>query len=160
MWMLIEGVHLRKATSLGLASGILAGLVGITPAAGAVTPSGAIVLGFVSSLVCYLAIAIKNRLGYDDSLDVFGIHGAAGIAGAIGLSFLIRENERTLPVLTQLLVQCEGVVVTIIGAGVLTLLLIVLVDKTVGLRLQSADESAGMDHALHGEHGYGLLNLN
>ena len=160
MWIMIESLHHNKATSLGMASGILAGLVAITPAAGAVTPVGAIVLGFVASVFCYLAVAIKNRLGYDDSLDVFGIHGVAGIAGAIGLVFFIRSSERAMATSSQLLVQVEGVVVTLIGAGIVTFLLILLVDNTVGLRLSDVDESAGMDHALHGEHGYGLLNLN
>jgi ammonium transporter, Amt family len=158
-WIIIEGVHLKKATSLGLMSGILAGLVVITPAAGDVPPYGAIVLGVAGSLFCYGAVVLKGRLAYDDTLDVFGIHGVAGIVGAIGLTFVLRaipEHGFT----TQLWYQVQGVGVSIIYAGVVTLILAVLVDKTVGLRLGDKAEMAGMDHALHGEHGFGLLNLN
>jgi Amt family ammonium transporter len=91
-WLLLEGLKHGKATSLGLASGILAGLVVVTPAADVVTPAGSIVLGALASVVCYYAIQMKTRLGYDDSLDVFGIHGCAGIFGAIALTFGIRES--------------------------------------------------------------------
>ena len=157
-WILIEGIRHNKATSLGMASGILAGLVVITPAAGSVTPFGALMLGAIASVICYLVIAVKNRLGYDDSLDVFGIHGMAGIVGAVGLTFFIRSSEAPESILGQLFVQIESVVITIIGAGLGTLLLLVLIEKTVGLRMSESAEMAGMDHSLHGEHGYGLLN--
>ncbi|HOF18136.1 MAG TPA: ammonium transporter [Phycisphaerae bacterium] len=167
-WLLIEMVHHGKSTSLGIASGILAGLVVITPAAGVVQPGGAIVLGAVASLGCYGAIFLKNRLGYDDSLDAFGVHGVAGMIGAIGLTFFLRsswlaEAESKVAgwgVLSQLGVQAIGVGVTVAYCAVVTIVLLVLVNKTVGLRLAKPDEMAGMDHSLHGEHGYGLLNLN
>jgi ammonium transporter, Amt family len=158
-WILIEGFHLRKATSLGLVSGILAGLVAITPAAGDVQPYGAVILGAVAACCCYGAIQIKNKLGYDDSLDVFGIHGIAGIVGALGLSFLLR----TVPehgFAKQLWYQTEGVMVSIVYSAILTLVLVVVVDKFFGFRMKQENEMAGMDHSLHGEHGYGLLNLN
>ena len=161
-WITIEGFHLRKATSLGMASGILAGLVAITPAAGVVQPAGAIVLGISASAACYLAIIIKNRLGYDDTLDVFGIHGAAAITGAILLAFFIRHGEmplgRSIP--AQLWVQVISITATILYTAVCSFVLLVLVNKTIGLRIGEAEEMAGLDHALHGEHGYGLLNLN
>ena len=165
-WLLLEGIKHGKATSLGLASGILAGLVVITPAADVVTPAGSIVLGALASVVCYYAIQMKTRLGYDDSLDVFGIHGCAGIFGAIALTFGIRESwiaantDATWSVMGQLMVQLGAVGATMLYASVLTLVLVVLVEKTVGFKLGEADEMAGMDHALHREHGYGLLNLN
>jgi Amt family ammonium transporter len=165
-WMVIEAVKHGKATSLGLASGILAGLVAITPAADVVTPFGAIVLGVVAALVCYLAIQLKTKLGYDDSLDVFGIHGCAGIFGAIGLTFGIRASwvaanaDASWSVPGQLMVQLSAVGATIVYASVLTLIIVFLVDKTVGFRLDESSEMAGMDHSLHSEHGYGLLNLN
>ena len=161
-WILIEGVHLRKATSLGLASGILAGLVAITPAAGVVQPSGAIVLGLLASAVCYTAIGVKNRLGYDDSLDAFGIHGVAGMAGAVLLVFLVRPGDMPegRAVVAQLGVQALGVAATVVYAGMTSLILLVLVHKTIGLRVSEMQEMAGLDHSLHGEHGYGLLNLN
>lgn len=172
-WMLIEAIHHRKATSLGVASGILAGLVVVTPAAGVVQPGGAVVLGMLASLICYGAIALKNRLGYDDSLDVFGIHGMAGMAGALLLTFFIRPSwmadasaraaEKGLGewgVWQQLGVQAAGVGVTIVYSAVASIILLVLVQKVVGLRLPQDMEMAGMDHSLHGERGYGLLNLN
>lgn len=161
-WIIIEGIHLRKATSLGMASGILAGLVVITPAAGVVKPGGAIILGLLASLLCYLAINVKNRLGYDDTLDVFGIHGMAGLAGAVLLAFFIREGEMPADrtVMAQLGTQILSVVATIVYTAVVSIVLLVLVNKTVKLRIDKIGEMAGLDHSLHGEHGYGLLNLN
>ncbi len=158
-WIIIESLHLKKATSLGLVSGILAGLVAITPAAGDVQTTGALFLGVVGSCFCYAAVVLKSKLGYDDTLDVFGIHGIAGIVGAIGLTFVLREVPEH-GFTTQLWFQTKGVLVSIAYATVATLVLIVLVDKTIGLRLKDKDEMAGMDHALHGEHGFGMLNLN
>ena len=159
-WIVIEGVHHRKATSLGLASGILAGLVAITPAAGDVLPWGALVLGAAASLACYGAVLLKARLGYDDSLDVFGVHGIAGMVGAVGLAFLLRPDAARPPFLTQLWYQVEGAGLSIVYAAVGTLILVVLVDKTLGMRMVKDAELAGMDHSLHGETGYGLINPN
>jgi Amt family ammonium transporter len=161
-WICIEAVQHRKATSLGMASGILAGLVVITPAAGVVQPAGAIVLGFIASGLCYGAILLKNRIGYDDTLDAFGVHGIAGMAGAILLTFFIRAGEipQGRDVLGQLPIQVLGVVVTIVYAAVVTIVLLVVIQKVFGLRLGTTAEMAGMDHELHGEQGYGLLNLN
>ncbi len=158
-WILIEGFHLRKATSLGLVSGILAGLVAITPAAGDVMPYGAVILGAVAACCCYCAIQVKNKLGYDDALDVFGIHGIAGIVGAIGLAFLLREVPEH-GFATQLWYQVQGVVVSIAYSAIVTLILVVVVEKLFGFRMKQDNEMAGMDHCLHGEHGYGLLNLS
>jgi ammonium transporter, Amt family len=168
-WMLIEAVHHKKATSLGVCSGILAGLVVITPAAGVVQPYGALVLGMVASMVCYGAILLKNRLGYDDSLDVFGIHGTAGILGALLLTFFIRPGWManaaaaaggTWTVFDQLKVQAAGVGVTIAYSAVVTFLILLLVSKTAGFRLSEKGEMSGLDISLHGEHGYGLINLS
>jgi len=91
-WIIIEGIHQGKATALGLASGILAGLVAVTPAAGVVQPVGAIALGIAASAVCYYALLWKEKLGFDDTLDAFGIHGVGGIVGAILLTFFIRDS--------------------------------------------------------------------
>jgi Amt family ammonium transporter len=159
-WLIIEAIHHKKATSLGMVSGILAGLVAITPASGDVTTTGAIILGFAASFVCYFAIMLKNRLGYDDSLDVFGIHGTAGIVGALGLTFLLRPKEGRLPFSEQFMYQVEGVTVSIVYAAVGTLILLVFVDKLFKLRLDEAGQMAGMDHQIHGEHAYGLLNMD
>ncbi len=161
VWMLIEAFHHKKATSLGLVSGILAGLVAITPAAGDVPPIGAIALGTIAAFFCYGAVLIKSRLGYDDTLDVFGIHGIAGIIGAIGLTFFLRpESVEVHGFAQQLWYQTEGVLISIAYAGVVSLILCILLEKTVGFRMAESQEKAGMDHSLHGEHGYGLLNLN
>lgn len=165
-WLILEGLRHGKATSLGLASGILAGLVVITPAADVVTPGGAILLGALASIVSYGAIQLKTVFGYDDSLDVFGIHGCAGIFGALALTFLIRDSwiagntGEGWTVMGQFGVQLGAVAATLVYAGVATLILVVLIEKTIGLRLTESDEDAGMDHALHREHGYGLLNPN
>jgi Amt family ammonium transporter len=159
-WLIIEALHHKKATSLGMVSGILAGLVAITPAAGDVQPYGAIVLGIVAASLCYLAIQLKNRLGYDDTLDVFGIHGVAGIVGAIGLSFLLRPDAARPPFGEQLWYQIEGVLVSLGYSGVVSLVLVVVVDKLFKLRLDDPGQMAGMDDEVHGEHAYGLLNLD
>lgn len=168
-WMLIEAFHHRKATSLGVVSGILAGLVAITPAAGVVQTGGALVLGFLSSAICYTGLMLKSKLGYDDSLDVFGIHGLAGMAGAVLLTFFIRPSwmaqaaEKaggSWTTLQQLGVQAGAVGITVAYAAAVSIILVVLVDKTVGFRLSSTDEMAGLDHSLHSEQGYGLLNPN
>jgi Amt family ammonium transporter len=168
-WIAIEGIVHRKATSLGMASGILVGLVAITPAAGVVRPGGAIVLGLAAAVFCYGFLAIKNRLGYDDTLDVFGIHGLAGIIGALLLTAFIREAwladaaaaaGGTWTAWHQLGVQVAGVAVTAVYTAIVSLILFVVVQKTFGMRLREKGEMAGLDLALHGEHGYGLLNPN
>ena len=169
-WMIIEMVSHGKATSLGVASGILAGLVAITPAAGVVQPLGALALGAIAAIICYLAILLKGKLGYDDSLDAFGVHGVGGIVGAIALTFFLRPAwmaEATAKpgfgswsVLQQLGVQATAVGVTVVYAAVVSLILLFIVEKTIGLRISENDEMSGLDHSMHGEHGYGLINLN
>jgi Amt family ammonium transporter len=167
-WVIIEAIHHQKATSLGLCSGILAGLVVITPAAGVVSVSGAMGLGALASLICYFSVILKTSLGYDDSLDVFGIHGVAGIFGAVGLSFFLRrQNAEALAahfgpnwsVMHQFFVQATAVAIAVAYAAAVSIVLVVLVEKTLGFRLDTVRENAGMDHSLHGEHGYGLINL-
>jgi Amt family ammonium transporter len=168
-WMVIESLHQGKATALGFVSGVLAGLVAVTPAAGVVQPAGAMVLGVFASCVCYMFIILKNKLKYDDSLDAFGIHGVGGIVGAICLTFFIRkswmEDAAVLAggswsTLQQLGVQVVAVLIAIVYAGVLTYLIIIVVSKTIGMRSSDASEMAGLDNAYHGEHGYGMLNAN
>ena len=143
-----------------MVSGILAGLVAITPAAGDVLPIGALFLGLIASGFCYLAIMLKNKLGYDDTLDVFGIHGVAGIVGAIGLVFFLRPGAGTGEFGTQMWHQAEGVLVSIAYSAIVTLILVIIVEKTVGFRMSEENEMAGMDHSLHGETGYGLNHPN
>jgi len=160
VWALIEAIHQKKASALGFASGILAGLVAVTPAAGVVQPAGALALGAIASILCYMALIMKNRLGYDDSLDAFGIHGIGGIVGAIFLTFFMRGSHTTTEVFSQLGVQALAVVIAIAYAAVFTLILVWIVNKLVGLRSAEKSEMHGMDSSYHGEHGYGMLNLN
>jgi Amt family ammonium transporter len=166
-WAIIEGFHQGKATALGFASGILAGLVAVTPAAGVVQPYGAIILGILASLICYMAIQVKNRLGYDDSLDAFGIHGIGGIVGAIFLTFFIRKSwmadasaaaGSTWTIWNQLGIQVVAVVIAIVFAGGMTLLIIWGLNKFVKFRSSEDDEMAGLDRSFHGERAYGMLN--
>ena len=168
-WILIEGIHQGKATALGFVSGILAGLVAITPAAGVVQPLGALVLGAAASLICYYAIILKNKLGYDDSLDAFGIHGMGGIVGAILLTFFIRKSWMddaaaaaggNWSVMDQLGVQVVAVLIAIVYAAGVTLVLLWILNKIMGLRPNAQSEMKGLDNAYHGERGYGMLNPN
>jgi len=169
VWALIEIFHHGKATALGFASGILAGLVAVTPAAGVVQPIGAMALATVASLVCYGALLLKDKLGYDDSLDAFGVHGVGGIVGAILLTFFIRnswmENAIALAggewsMWDQLGVQVTAVAIAIAYAIVLTVVLLWFVEKVFGLKSTDEEEMMGLDHAYHGERGYGMLNPN
>jgi len=159
-WMVLESILHKKVTTLGFVSGVLAGLVAITPAAGAVQPWGALILGAVASVLCYFAIELKNKLGYDDTLDVFGIHGIAALWGAIGLTFVLRPGTIDVSVMHQLWVQIEGCLVSLAYSAIMTLILLVIVDKLFGFRLSEDEEKAGLDHSLHSERGYGMLNLN
>jgi Amt family ammonium transporter len=166
-WIIIEGIHQGKATALGFASGILAGLVAVTPAAGVVQPYGALIIGVLASFLCYSAIMIKNRMGFDDSLDAFGIHGIGGIVGAIFLTFFIRKSWMeeaaqaaggAWSVMQQLGVQLAAVLIAVGYAAVLTLVILFLVNKLIGLRASNSQEMQGLDFSIHGEHGYGMVN--
>ena len=165
-WIIIEGIVFRKATSLGFASGILAGLVAITPAAGVVKPYGAMILGALSSFVCYYALSAKMKLGYDDSLDCFGIHGIGSGLGVLMLSFFIRDSwmksaatsaNGSWSYLNQLTIQLMGIAATIALAVVGTAIIVFVVEKTIGFRIDEQKEIEGLDQSLHGEHGYGLV---
>ncbi len=159
VWMLIEGFHQGKSTALGFASGILAGLVAVTPAAGVVQPYGAMALGAIASIICYMAILLKNKLGYDDSLDAFGVHGIGGIVGALFLVFFMRGEHSIGEIFSQFGIQALAVGIAIVYAAVFTLILVIIINKTVGLRSSEKNEMQGMDASYHGEHGYGMLNL-
>lgn len=169
-WIIIESFHHGgKSTALGFASGILAGLVAVTPAAGVVQPYGAFLIGIIASSVCYIAIQAKNRLGYDDSLDAFGIHGVGGITGALFLTFFIRKSwmaeaaaasDGIWTIWNQLGIQAVAVLIAIVYAGGMTFLIISLLNKFVTFRSSEDDEMAGLDRSYHGERGYGMLNPN
>ena len=167
IWILIESFHQGKATALGFASGILAGLVAVTPAAGVVQPYGAMILGILASTVCYMAIQAKNKLGYDDSLDAFGIHGVGGITGAIFLTFFIRPswmaeaataNGGSWSVWNQLGIQAIAVGIAIAFSAVMTFIIIFFLNKFIRFKSTEDDEMAGLDRSYHGERGYGMLN--
>jgi Amt family ammonium transporter len=166
-WIIIESFHQGKSTALGFASGILAGLVAITPAAGVVKPAGALALGAAAAIICYGAIILKNRMGYDDSLDAFGIHGVGGIVGSILLVFFIRDSWMqaaasaaggTWSIWQQFGIQLTAVAIVIAYAALLTLAIIFVVNKLVGFRASTEAEMSGLDHTYHGEQGYGMLN--
>lgn len=168
-WIVIEAFHLGKATALGFVSGILAGLVAVTPAAGVVQPAGALALGIIASVICYLAIMAKHKLGYDDSLDAFGIHGVGGIVGALVLTFFIRDSWMAEAAIAaggswsiwqQFGVQATAVGIAIAYSAIGTLIIIFAVDKLFGLKAKTDDELRGLDHTFHGERGYGMLNPN
>jgi Amt family ammonium transporter len=166
-WILIESFHQGKATALGFASGILAGLVAVTPAAGVVQPYGAMILGILASSICYMGIQLKNKLGYDDSLDAFGIHGIGGIVGALLLTFFIRPSwmrdaaevaRRNWTIWNQFGVQALAVSIAIIYAAIMTFIIIFILNKFIKFKSSEDDEMAGLDRSYHGERGYGMLN--
>ena len=165
-WIIIESIVFRKTTSLGFVSGILAGLVAITPAAGVVKPYGAMILGAMSSIACYYALNAKMKLGYDDSLDCFGIHGIGSGLGVLMLSFFIRDSwmqsaassvNGSWSYFNQLTIQLLGMGATIVLATIGTLIIVFVVEKTIGFRIEEQKEIEGLDQSLHGEHGYGLV---
>ena len=164
-WMFAEWIVYRRPSILGIASGAVAGLVAITPAAGVASPMGALGLGAISGLVCFFSATwLKHRLGYDDSLDVFGVHAVSGILGALltgvvaspilgGVGFA--NGITTLG--AQVVVQLIGVGATVCYAGVVTFIILELVDAMVGLRVSEQEEKVGLDIATHNERAYNLM---
>jgi ammonium transporter, Amt family len=162
-WMFSEWVSHGKPSVLGIASGAVAGLVAITPASGTVGPPGALVIGFAAGVLCFLASTrLKRKLGYDDSLDVFGVHAIGGIVGAVltgvfafpSLGGVWDPGETTMG--AQVWIQIKSVLFTVVFTGVGSFVLLKLVDMLVGLRVSAEDETLGLDLALHDERGYNL----
>jgi Amt family ammonium transporter len=158
-WSVAEWLHHRRVSMLGVVTGLVAGLVCITPASGYVQPISALVMGLIVGPVCYFFVAfLKVRLGYDDSLDAFGVHGVGGTVGALltGLFFnhAIAEKPESLSVGSQLGAQAVATIVTILYAAVVTTILVLAIDKTIGIRLSEEDEISGLDLSQHGETGY------
>lgn len=157
VWIVIEWTWHGKPTSVGLASGMVAGLVAITPAAGHVSPGAALLIGAVASIVCYAAVYAKSRLGYDDTLDVFGVHGMGGLWGALATGLFVRVGSDNLGLFVpggssaQFGLQVLGVSVGIGVAVVGTLLVGLLVHSTIGLRVTAKEETIGLDQTQHGE---------
>jgi Amt family ammonium transporter len=154
MWMVAEWMHAGKPTILGFASGMVAGLVTITPCAGHVSPGGAILIGLIGGIVCYGGCRIKNVFKFDDSLDAFGVHGVGGALGALLVGiFAIR------PVMgggEQFMKQLVGLSIAAVFAFVATYVIAIVIHKTVGLRVSRNDEIEGLDITVHGEAGYNL----
>ncbi|MGP9537785.1 ammonium transporter [Brachybacterium sp. AOP43-C2-M15] len=156
-WALVERIRDRHVTSLGMASGIVAGLVAITPAADALTPITSIVLGLLAGLACALAVGLKYRFGIDDSLDVVGVHLVGGLVGTIGIGFLAADGGLLLGGgVSLLLVQILIAVAAMLISAVLTAVIALALKYTMGWRIPEADERAGIDIAHHAESGYDL----
>jgi len=156
-WMFIEWIFKGKPSVLGIISGAVGGLVAITPAAGFVDPMGGLIIGLFAGVGCYLgATALKHALGYDDSLDVFGIHGIGGIIGAVLTGVFAREAFGGASGLLegnggQVLLQFYGIGVTIVYCAIVTFIILKVVDLIVGLRVEKDEEREGLDLVLHGE---------
>lgn len=161
-WMTMSWIHKGAPSVLGAAAGAVAGLVAITPASGFVTPSGAILIGFGAGVLCYLAVIwIKHRIGVDDALDVWGVHGIGGTWGALatGLFATVAVNSTGVNGLfygapNQLLYQAIAVAASWVWAGAMTWVILKFLDVTVGLRVQPEEELQGLDAAVHGEAAY------
>jgi len=159
-WSAVEAFTRGKASMLGAVSGMVAGLVAITPACGTIGPVGAIVLGIIVSPICYFFVAVvKNKFGYDDSADVFGIHGVGGIIGALGTGILTAPGlggtgGEDFSIAGQFMTQLTAVVITIVWCGVVSAILFKLVDLLVGLRPTVEAEREGLDLTSHGEVAY------
>jgi Amt family ammonium transporter len=170
-WLLVEWLAKGKPSLLGICSGAVAGLVAVTPASGFAGPVGALVLGLIVSPVCLFFVStVKNALGYDDALDVFGVHCIGGILGALGTGILVNpalggvgitdytnfagNNVGTYDLVTQMIAQFKAVAATLIWSGVGSLILYKIVDAIVGLRVPVESEREGLDITEHGERAY------
>lgn len=160
-WVFIEWLTRGKPSMLGGASGAIAGLVAITPACAFVGPMGAIALGVIASIVCFYAVTwLKNALGYDDSLDVFGVHGVGGIVGAIGTGIFMSPDlggvgfAEGITMSDQVYIQAIAVGVTVLWSGIVSYILFKVIDATMGLRVKPDAEREGLDTSSHGETAY------
>ncbi|MCB0220100.1 MAG: ammonium transporter [Chrysiogenetes bacterium] len=151
-WVILDKIVKGKPTVLGAASGAVAGLVAITPAAGFVTPLAAIAMGLGAGVICFFAVEFRTHKGFDDSLDVFAVHGMGGTFGALALGFLATDKGGV----EQFLIQLKSVVATYLFAMVMTFVIYKIVDLTVGMRVDEDAEYEGLDLSQHGEVGYNL----
>ncbi len=151
-WMFCEWMVAKKPSVLGIISGAVAGLVAVTPAAGFVNPTGALAVGIVAGIVCYLAaVKVKHALGYDDSLDAFGVHGVGGIVGALLTGLLADPAINSLGKDASVATQLYGIVFTIAWTAIATFVILVVVKALVGLRPSAQEEIEGLDITQHGE---------
>jgi hypothetical protein len=161
--MLVEWLHRGKPTALGLASGVVAGLVAVTPASGFIYPAGGLAIGLLAGVVCYLAVNLKPLLKYDDSLDAFGVHGVGGFLGAVltGVFCYKAINDAGANGLTggnpgQVLIQLYAAVVSAVFALVVSFVIVKLVDVVLGFVTDARSETEGLDRTEHGEVGFDL----
>ena len=162
-WMFVEWAKHGKPSALGIVTGAVAGLVAITPASGSVGPMGALIIGIVSGIVCFWgATTLKSQLGYDDSLDAFGVHGIGGIVGALLTGVFVAEGfggvglGDGMTIGKQVWAQLLSIIVTVVWSGVLSFIILKIVDATVGLRVDEDEERMGLDLSQHNERGYNL----
>jgi len=161
-WTLLEWSRRGKPTAIGLTTGAIAGLIGVTPSAGFVTPLGALLIGVIAALCCFFAVSLRARLEFDDSLDTFPVHGVGGTVGAIltGIFATTAVNSKGVDGLlfgnpSQVLKQLAAVAITYVVAGVGSFIVLKILEATVGLRVKPEQEFQGMDINEHGEQGYG-----
>ncbi|WP_307837195.1 ammonium transporter [Aeromicrobium sp. YIM 150415] len=158
-WIVVEKIRDGKATSLGAASGVVAGLVAITPACGALSPIGSLILGAVAGALCALAVGLKYRFGYDDSLDVVGVHLVGGLVGTVGIGFLATAGGLFYGDGVRLLVvQASIAIYAMLWSGIATLIVGLIVKVVLGWRVDEEEEVSGIDFAEHGESAYDLAN--
>ena len=160
-WVMSEQVVHGRPTTLGFASGAVAGLVAITPAAGFVSPLWALVIGIAAGVICFAALQLKFRFGFDDSLDVVAVHMVGGIVGALLLGLFAEEaiggtNGLFFGAAGQLLRQAGSIVIALLWSGILTYVIAIILDRTIGLRVTEDEERRGLDVTLHEEQGYVL----
>jgi Amt family ammonium transporter len=160
-WMGAEWITHGKPSALGIASGVVAGLVAITPAAGTAGPMGAIVIGLSAGVICFFcATSLKRKLGYDDSLDAFGVHGIGGIVGALLTGVFAAPALGGFGTVedigAQLIIQAQGVGFTVVYTGVVTFVILKVLDMVMGLRVSEEAETVGLDLSEHNERGYNL----
>ena len=162
-WMFVEWAKHGKPSALGIVTGAVAGLVAITPASGSVGPIGALVIGLVSGVVCFWgATSLKAKLGYDDSLDAFGVHGIGGIVGALLTGVFVATSlggnglAEGMTIGSQVWAQLLSIIITIAWSGILSFIILKIVDATVGLRVEEDEERQGLDLSQHNERGYNL----
>ncbi|HDS1736343.1 ammonium transporter [Pseudomonas sp. BP8] len=160
-WMFAEWIFHGKPSALGIASGVVAGLVAITPAAGTVGPMGALVIGLASGVICYFcATSLKRKMGYDDSLDAFGVHGIGGIIGALLTGVFAAPAlggfGEVEDIGAQFWIQAKGVIFTVVYTAIVTYVILKVLDVVMGLRVNEEEESVGLDLAQHNERGYNL----
>lgn len=160
-WMIIEWLHNKKPTGLGIVSGGVAGLVAITPAAGFVTPMAAMFIGLIAGIVCFLGVLLKTKFGYDDSLDAVGVHGIGGTWGAIATGLFATKTVNSAGAdglfygnTSLLFIQTITVIIGWLYPLIVTFLILKFLDKVIGLRVSKEDEIEGLDLSQHGESGY------